>query len=182
MFSQLGPLFKTAFRQAEASDARLEIRRDEKREHGHSEEQDEKEDTSDFWEDKTTVSVDALKAFLIAFLKEKGVAEDHAAISAAATPENMVPQKPLTTVATRAVKAYTALAPQTPPPPPAPEIPTENIPLADQLKNDELRTMHILIRELDILASRGVHDLMIEKADTFLNALVLAVDKAKSAT
>ncbi|PZO85399.1 MAG: hypothetical protein DI626_07510 [Micavibrio aeruginosavorus] len=174
-------MFKTAFRQAEAADTRLEIRRDEKNEHGHSEEHEEKEDTSALWEDKTTVSVEALKAFLIAFLKEKGVAEDHAAISAAATQQSTLPQKPLTTVATRAVKAYTALAPQTPPPPVSEPL-TENIPLADQLKNDELRTMHILIRELDILAARGVHDLTIEKADTFLNALVLAVEKAKSGT
>lgn len=183
MFSQLGPLFKTAFRQAEASDARLEIRRDEKQEQGRREEREEEEDSGFLWEDKTTVSVESLKAFLIAFLREKGAPEtDRAAVSAAQTAESAPAQKPLSTVATRAVKAYTALSPQTPPPPPEPEDTAPGIPLADLLESGELRTMHVLIRELDGLAARGVHDLTIEKADTFLNALVLAVTKAKSGT
>ncbi len=57
----------------------------------------------------------------------------------------------------------------------------ETVDLVSLLKADELRTMHQLIHELDLLARKGVESLTIEKADTFLESLVLAVrlEKAK---
>jgi hypothetical protein len=41
--------------------------------------------------------------------------------------------------------------------------------------------MHQLIKELDLLSARGLQTLTIEKADTFLESLVMAValEKAK---
>lgn len=182
MFSQLGPLFKTHLRQAEKSDARLEIRRDERNEHGKRQEKEpEEEDTSGLWVDSTEVSVDALKAFLVGFLTSRG---DDVPEAQGATMEHAAPspeyRPPVNTRTARAVKAYSSMAAQSAPPPPPPE-PTENkaseeaVNLIDLLAADELRTMHALITELDALARKGVQTLTIEKADSFLSALVMAV-------
>ena len=192
MFSQLGPLFKTHLRQAEKSDARLEIRRDERQDQGKKQEsEDQTEDTSGLWEDSTSVSVEALKAFLVEFLKSRGdevpeapeQSADDIALSAI-TPEY---RPPVNTRTAQAVKAYGAMAAQTmqAPPPPEPKesaASTESIDLVSLLKADEVRTMHVLITELDALSRQGVHTLTIEKADTFLEALVQAVRLEKSKT
>lgn len=189
MFSQLGPLFKTHLRQAEKSDARLEIRRDERQDQGKRQEAEEEAvDTSALWEDSTAVSVEALKAFLVEFLKSRGdeVPEapepiaDEAHFSA--TPEY---RPPANTRTAQAVKAYGAMAAQvstpiTPPEPAESSAETESVDLVSLLKADEVRTMHILITELDILSRKGVQTLTIEKADTFLEALVLAVRLQKT--
>jgi hypothetical protein len=185
VFSQLGPLFKTHLRQAEKSDARLEIRRDEKQDPGkRREDEDEGEDTSALWEDSTTVSVEALKAFLVEFLKSRGddVPESPDAgtdISLSPAPEY---RPPVSNRAAQAVKAYSSMAAQAVPPnPPAePEPPqAESVDLVSLLAADEVRTMHVLITELDALSRKGVQTLIIEKADTFLEALVLAVRAEK---
>ncbi len=184
MFSQLGPLFKTTMRQAESADTRLGIRRDEKHEHGkkdHPEKQDEEE--SPLWNDSTTVSVEALKTFLNEFLKTKGI--EHETTSAVITTEESAykpePLKPTTTIAARAMKAYGSHADHDPPPPSLSETkaPEEPQDLTALLKTDEVRTMHTLIRELKNLQDRGVDFLTIEKPDTFLEALVIAVETEK---
>lgn len=186
MFSQLGPLFKTHLRQAEKSDARLEIRRDERNEHGKKHEEiPEEEDTSGLWEDSTQVSVDALKAFLVGFLTSRG---DDVPEARNETQETGMPapeyRAPVNTRTARAVKAYSSTAAHAPTPPNPPEmhdntIPEETVDLVDLLAADELRTMHVLITELDLLARKGVQTLTIEKADSFLEALVMAVRAAK---
>lgn len=186
MFSQLGPLFKTHLRQAEKSDARLEIRRDEKQDPGKRQEaEDEGDDTSALWEDSTAVSVEALKAFLVEFLKSRGdevpeAPEDAADISLSHTPEY---RPPMNNRAAQAVKAYSSMAAQTAQPtqpPSEPEPPqAEAVDLVSLLAADEVRTMHVLITELDALSRKGVQTLIIEKADTFLEALVLAVRAEK---
>jgi hypothetical protein len=189
VFSQLGPLFKSQLRQAEKSDARLEIRRDEKQEHGKKQEQEEEAvDTSALWEDSTAVSVEALKAFLVEFLKSRGDEVPEAPeTSAVETDIALTPEyrPPVNTRTAQAVKAYGAMAAQTAAPAPPPE-PLENkaseepIDLVSLLKADEVRTMHVLITELDMLSRKGVQTLIIEKADTFLEALVLAVRLEKT--
>lgn len=184
MFSQLGPLFKTHLRQAEKSDARLEIRRDEKQEHGKKQEFEEPDTGGgDLWEDSTAVSVEALKAFLIQFLKSRG--DDVPEASAVPeTSETLIPtpeyRPPVNNRAAQAVRAYSSMAAQQgtmPPPPPSPPEAekAQSVDLVSLLAADEVRTMHVLITELDALSRRGVQTLTIEKADTFLEALVLAV-------
>lgn len=185
MFSQLGPLFKTTLRQAEKSDTRLEIRREEKENPGRKDEEDSgAEETSALWEDSTAVSVEALRTFLIEFLKTRG---DHPSQNSmpdqeagyTPTPEY---RPPANNTAARAVKAYASTAGQvSAPPPPAEEEPEQTVDLADLLKADELRTIHVLIHELDMLSRSGVQTLVIEKADTFLEALVQAVRLQKGA-
>jgi hypothetical protein len=184
VFSQLGPLFKTHLRQAERSDARLDIPRDERHDQGKKQESEEQDNAgSGLWEDSTAVSVEALKAFLIEFLKGRGDDVPEAQTStqdidyAGITPEY---RPPVNNRAAQAVKAYASMAAQvsTPPPPP-PESETETVDLVSLLAADEVRTMHVLISELETLSRRGVQTLTIEKADTFLEALVLAVRAEK---
>lgn len=189
MFSQLGPLFKTTLRQAESTDARLEIRREDKENDGKKKDEDQSaEDTSLLWEDSTSVSVEALRTFLIEFLKSRGdnvpeanvSATQNTSIMANLTPESRPPASP---AAARALKAYTSNPGHNIYIPPAsvePEPSGESMDLVDLLKADELRTMHALISELDLLARKGVQTLIIEKADSFLESLVQAVRLEKS--
>ncbi|PZQ46267.1 MAG: hypothetical protein DI551_05435 [Micavibrio aeruginosavorus] len=186
LFSQLGPLFRSHLRQAEKSDARLDIPREEK--HGQGKKNDDKsdtEDTSALWEDSTLVSVEALKTFLLEFLKTRG--ETSGAQTAGQTQEpsaytDLTPEyrPPVNNRAARAVKAYGAIAAQTAPPPEPPVAPSEPIDLGDLLQADELRTIHGLIADLDGFTRSGTTHLVIEKADTFLEALVQAVRAEKN--
>jgi hypothetical protein len=192
VFSQLGPLFKTTLRQAEQADTRLQIRREDKEDQGKKQEFEETaEDTSALWEDSTEVSVGALRTFLTEFLKSRGdtTAEadptqpENSSIMSGLTPES---RPPATNAAARAVKAYGSMQAQNygppPTPVPTPEPEAQEVDLVSLLAADELRTIHVLIAELDILARKGVQTLTIEKADTFLEALVAAVraEKAKA--
>lgn len=183
MFSQLGPLFKTTLRQAESSDSRMAIRRDERQDQEKGQEYEDKlEDENSLWEDTTTVSVEALKAFLVEFLKSKGeeqLASADNAKSPAAEIYQPKPLEPANPMAARAIKAYAShTLPEEPQPLPQPEQNAGN--LVDLLRSDELRTIHQLITELEVLSRKGTTFLTIEKADSFLEALVRAVEIEKS--
>jgi hypothetical protein len=189
VFSQLGPLFRTHLRQAEKSDTRLEIRRDDPRDQRKKQEFEEpQESAADLWEDSTAVSVEALKAFLVEFLKSRGDDVPEAQDLQAANILQITPEyrAPVNTRTAQAVKAYGAMAAQTLATPPA-EAQTEqttaeadaSIDLVSLLAADEVRTMHVLISELDAFSRKGVQTLVIEKADTFLEALVMAVRAEK---
>jgi hypothetical protein len=190
VFSQLAPLFKTTLRQAEQADTRLHIRQEDKEDQGKKQEfEDKADDTSALWEDRTEVSVGALRTFLVEFLKSRGdvVPEtpaekvENVSIISGLTPES---RPPASNRAARAVKAYTSMQTQnygsTPLPEKTEEASAQEVDLVSLLAADELRTIHVLIAELDMLARRGVQTLMIEKADTFLQALVEAVRLAKT--
>lgn len=185
MFSQMGPLFKTALRQAERTDARLEIRRDEKDNPAKKHDRQEDEaDTNAFWEDTTAVSVEALRAFLIGFLKEQGEKlNESERLNIITPPEPQAPPHSLNPAAARAAQAYSTTASHAAPPPPEPPQTNNDDSdqsLAELLKADELRTIHVLIYELDTLSRKGVQMLTLEKADTFLESLVQAVDRQKA--
>jgi hypothetical protein len=190
VFSQLGPLFKTTLRQAEQADTRLQIRREEKDDPGKKQDADDQtEETGGLWVDSTEVSVGALRTFLIEFLKGRG---ENTPEEASANSENLNISHALqgesaspATAAARAAKAYSSVQTQTYSAPPIPAVPpepaAEEVDLVSLLEADELRTIHVLIRELDQLAGKGVQTLVIEKADSFLQALVAAVRLAKQA-
>jgi len=70
MYSRLDSIFRTTFRHTETTDTRLGIRREDrqdtrKRKHDRKEEKPES-----LWEDSTSVSINALKAFLNDLLGE----------------------------------------------------------------------------------------------------------------
>ena len=188
VFSQLGPLFKTTLRQAEQADTRLQIRREEKDDPGKKQDpEDQTEEAGGLWVDSTEVSVGALRTFLIEFLKGRG---ENTPEEVSANSENLNISNALqgesaspATAAARAAKAYSSVQTQTYSAPPVPAVPpepaAEEVDLVSLLEADELRTIHVLIRELDQLAGKGVQTLVIEKADSFLQALVAAVRLAK---
>lgn len=186
MFSQLGPLFKTVFRKAEQSDARFEIRREEKdTQKKEDEEREESPDDVDLWADSTNVSIQALRNFLIDFLKSKGDAVpeegDNIAFNTNSVINNTEESKNSHTQ--RALKAYKTMSSYAQTQDMAQKTQsqqsTNGQTLSDLLAVDELRTMHVLISELDILFKAGVQTLIIEKDESFLKALVSAVQKAK---
>jgi hypothetical protein len=192
VFSQLGPLFKTMFRSAEAADARLEIRREEKESGRKREgEEDSVSDDNTLWEDSTGVSVTALRAFLIDFLRHQGggdfiQSQQSVLLGMEAIEEITIPAPvtPTSTIAARAAKAYGAMASQNAPTqiPQAspPQFKTGDENLADLLQSDEVRQIHHLITELDIVARTGIESLTIElNGGTFLDAVANAIRIAR---
>lgn len=191
MFSQLGPLFKTTFRQAESTDTRQGIKHYERDDGRKKREREEKSETSELWEDSTSVSVEALRSFLINFLKtvpaEEGgeLSED----KSSASPSEEKTQEyraPKTTAAARAVHAYQSMNEKThtgsPPPRPQPE----NMPETQEdsssvslLHGSDVRLIHTLIDDLKLLSEAELETLTIRKADSFLDSLVAAVTLEK---
>ncbi len=183
MFSQLGPLFKTTFRKAESNDTRQNIPHDE-RDKGRKkrEELEKEEEKLDLWEENPSVTVDALRTFLIDFLKTLPGAEDSALVQSTQTPSStssrpLEKTRPTSTRNAKAVRAYQAMAAksqnqQTPKEPPEE---TRKEPTADLLESQELRDIHKLIEDLDKLKNRGVTTLHIHKADSFVDSLTNAV-------
>ncbi|NCO03775.1 MAG: hypothetical protein GW903_06255 [Alphaproteobacteria bacterium] len=178
MFSNLGPLFKTVFRQAESTDTRQAIRREEKEQgRGNKEAQEDTHISVNLWEDNTSVSVTSLQAFLIDFLKDKTFS-DKADISNQMAPFQTQQQKPQNTFVARATNAYQTMAEQTQKPPRAPQI--EEISTADLVESEEVRKIYTLIEDLELLSRKGIDSLYIEKAESFVESLRQAVRVAKS--
>lgn len=188
MFSNLGPLFKTTFRQAETSDARLAIPHEERDQRRHKEEEEQQQAKEDPWQDNTSVTVTALRAFLITFLKTLPGGEDIAQMAESQELEQIqkVPSvrpkettRPTNTRNARAVRAYQSIAEKAPIAAPDSIKKREDKkrvePTADLLQSQELRDIYALIQDLDILIRNNVRELEIKKADSFLEALKNAV-------
>ena len=186
MFSQLGPLFKTTFRHAESNDTRQKIPHEE-RDKGRKrrEEEEQKSQESQKWEDDTTVTVEALRAFLIGFLKTLPGGEESLTLTnnTSQTPEKpsiRPPEKsrPTRTRDAKAARAYQAMAEKSQKASPVPEMPTKATrtePTADLLQSQELRDIHQLITDLDGLSDKGIQILQIKPANSFLESLKQAV-------
>lgn len=195
MFSQLGPLFKATFRHAEESDTRQYIHHEDKKDGRRKKDDERADDSSALWEDSTGVSVDALRVFLINFLNgttiQTGLAAqppgpDSPTATGPASQPAEPPPRPVSTMAARAVGAYQSMAdklePHHPTYPPVPAAGTGEPARtdADLLQGGEVRLIHQLIADLEELAARGVMELKIEPADSFLESLKNAVQLAKS--
>ena len=183
MFSQLGPLFKTTFRQAESNDTRQKIPHEERDDNRQKQnEEEKKESNNDLWEDSTNVSVDALRAFLINFLGTLPEAQDIPLPPSPSKQENLSARppearRPTNTKNAKAVRAYQSIAAQSETPrPQQQDAPLKRPePSADMIESKELRDIYTLIDDLDILVKRGVQDLNIQKADSFVESLKNAV-------
>lgn len=182
MLSNLGPLFRTTFRQAESADARMEIRREEKdsgkRKQYH---EDPGTDDNDFWEDSMAVSIPALRTFLIDFLKNHGAPspEDVGATEDVAnflTTDYIDTPPPVSPLAAKAIKAYTSLS--TPTPTITPAAPAHNMPEhpLSPLKPDEIRAIFKLIEDLTNLNRAGMDTLTFRMTGTFVDSLQDAVN------
>jgi len=188
MFSQLGPLFKTTLRQAESNDTRQHIPHDERDKGRRKREEAEQEKTApDPWVDDTSVSVDALRTFLVNFLKTMPGAQDGVTGGIEATEQslsNRPPEKtrPTNTRNAKAVRAYQSMADKagdTKPPPPS-QNKNKAEPTADLLESQELRDIHNLIDNLDRLQNKGVQALHIRPASSFVESLKDAVQLSLS--
>lgn len=185
MFSTLGPLFKTMFRQAEHADARLEIRRDEKRDGRKSAEFEDKEEDGGLWEDSTDVSVSALKMFLQNFASGKTQAvagqtekQENQLASPPSPAPAAAPGTPANTMTARAIGAYQHAAPKSAiTPPPAAQKPQSD---ADLMSGEDMRIIYQLMSDLDDISARGIETLHIQKAPTFLESLTNAVNAVKN--
>lgn len=187
MFSNLGPLFKATLRQAEQTDTRMSIRKDDPRDQGKKREGEAEENgDSDLWEDSMGVSIEALRVFLTNFVQGNtahmvGGAQHTGDQSGQVSvppplPETRAPQN---THTARAMQAYQSMAEKNgtayhaPPPPSfASDV--------DLVQAEDVRLIHGLIADLKMLSEKGYDTLPLEKSDTFLHALQDAVGRLKS--
>lgn len=181
MLSRLAPLFKTMLRKAESADTRLAIRRDEKEDGGGKKDfADSPDQESDLWTDSTVVTIEALHAFLLTFIKSDNTPDAGPAHAAASHPDNAAPEAVLTPRAAAAVKAYGAAAHAGGHEVLTPVQETTGGESADiSLSPEELHTVHQLIQDLDFLTRMDVSMLAIEKAGTFLESIAAAVSAQK---
>lgn len=191
MFSKLGPLFRTTFRQAESNDTRQHIPHQEIDKARRKQEDSEKKLSDDeLWEDNTIVTVPALRTFLINFMKTLPEAENQDFSDIEKPPTDPIKARPheqirpTNTQNAKAVRAYQSMAAQSATSNTTDEQ-NQNLtyrrpPSADMVKSKELRDIYSLIDDLDIIERHGIKNLTIIKAGTFIESLKKAVLLAKS--
>lgn len=178
MFSNIPNLYTVRPREAERSDARLDIRRhdpDQEKRKGHDHE---KESGPLFNEDDdAVVSIEALRVFLKTFL---GSLEDKAAAQSFSRPQenpDVADDKPAQGNAMMAASAY-AHASETKAHGRTPETSTPAPAQTAKLPAEEIRIIHRLLENLQALSGRGVESLRIDRGESFLLSLVAASEKA----
>ncbi len=178
MLTHLQTFFGVQPRHAEQSDTRQEIRRHDPDAQPRKKDDDRKSD-EDFAmaDDHAVVSVPALRVFLENFLKTQkaqGDADEQVVITQPRQAKDS--GKVLDGETVRAVRAYqhTALAGDEPAYTGQASQNSQEL-----LGGEDVRTIHILMADLEELSARGVEYLKIEKASTFLGSLVAAVAAAK---
>jgi hypothetical protein len=181
MQSRLDPNVSPVARYAEASDSRMAIRQHEEQPHKKRDEPEKEELIlpEDSY-DQAVVGVRPLIDFLQNFLKSADTASH-----AEQTPSTPTIQKteihpidPATSIAARAASAYqhtarTRLSGQ--------PLQTDagNASAAQALlSNTEVRQIHDLITKLNTLENHSITTLKLEKAERFLDSLMLAADQA----
>jgi hypothetical protein len=175
MFSSFGNIFSSIKpRQTEAADTRLNIRHHDPEQQGKHGKKNERETPLPETMDNATVSVEALRLFLINFLRElEHEAGEHKTISAQ-TPDPAAPLRTEPdTAAARAASAYRASVIKThdTAPPEIHERPLHASP--------NISAVHKLITDLSRLSATGIEELTIERGQTFLDSLITAVKNAQ---
>lgn len=178
MFSRLEPFFKTSFRQTEYADARLMLREKEKQKSRNQSHDDfTNEDEQDLWTDQTVVSIDALRTFLISFLRNEVESENNDKDQSKRIQNIQSTDSPPNALNGRAAQAYKTTAMRN-----AETEPQENsMPQSiHSVKIEEIRVMNQLITDLNKLASNNIEHIVIPKEDSFLKSLQSAVQKAQN--
>lgn len=181
MFSGFGSIFGIMPRRAESTDTRQAIRRhDPDQEHPQRKNNEKEKPPAPDAYDNASVSIESLEIFLENFLKSlqtgtdtKTTLENQQQIPASHPAESAL--TPSTTKASVAANAYQSTQEhirhtdnaQTPPPA------SKQI-----LENEEIRTIHQLLKDIALLKQNGVKVLVLEKDITFLAALVKSVRTA----
>lgn len=186
MFSQLGPLFKTQFRQTESNDTRQYIPHEERDKFRRKQDDTKKKSDDDAWTDDASVSVMALKAFLINFLNSRSDQNNANEKISPAEAESFSTRpkekkRPTSTYNAKAVRAYQTMATHATHDKTAIKQDMEDIKNsgsdADQLVSEEVREVHQMIDDLDKLERRGVENLHILNATSFVDSLKNAIQK-----
>lgn len=174
MFSSFGNIFSIKPRQAEAADTRLNIPHHDHEQQGRHGKKGEREAPLPETMDNATVSVEALRLFLMNFLRElEHETGEHKNISAQSPDSATVTHAAPDTAAARAASAYRASAIKTHDTAP-PEI--HERPLYD---SPNISAVHKLITDLARLSATGIEELTIERGQTFLDSLIAAVQNAQ---
>lgn len=181
MFTSFANLYVGRPREAEHSDARLDIRQHDPDQERSKKERKDKDPDSLFNEDDiATVSVEALRVFLKNFLGSLEADGTRGTAMPVANDHTESPPTPqVQGRAARAASAY-AHASETgaagkygdinaPAPPSAASL---------QLPSEDVRVIHKLLDDLKILSDRKIENLRIERGSSFLQTLVLATEKA----
>ena len=186
MVSTFGNISLTSRRLAENADARLDIRRQDPDQQGHSRQKEEEGPKAAFdTYDNTVISVDSLRVFLENFLKSlyqapvntQNIVEkqmDDSEATVVATPID----KAISARASKAASLYQTTA-RTGARTSVLETPAAPTPAEAGVGNDEIRMIHRLLGEIAILQARKIEYVTIERGDTFLTSLAAAVAKAK---
>lgn len=181
MAINFGHVYSTTQRHAENSDARLDIRRHDPDQQRRNKNQSGTNDKSKFnTYDDAVVSVDALRIFLENFLKTlttpDGVDKTETKAQSFSNDER-TEAKPVSANASRAASAYqtTSATTKNSAPPIEPTVEHSTKP---GLKNEEIKAIHALLTDIAALQARGVKFLTIERSDTFLMSLSIAVANA----
>lgn len=190
MFTGLGNIFSIKPRHAEQTDTRQGIQRHdpefEQRRESKKEEKDQ-----EFTEDGATISVDALAVFLANFIQNKdqettnnGAEQRNAQSTPTPAVQENIEQPAVKSAgnpAAQAASMYQTTAQNT-------EKHDILLETTDQAKGPpldlssaDIRTIHALIEDLKLLKDARIEYLHIERAATFLDSLVNAVNKVKLA-
>ncbi len=172
-------------RQAESTDTRQAIREHE-RDQPDREQREQRQNNDSVFDqnDEAVVSVDALRVFLENFIrtadgdmteKTENTREN---VDIAQIDENPAPPVQ-TPYAAHAARAYQSAAHAGKPDLSGAHF-DQNQARNLGLQGENMRMVLVLIEDLKALTQRGIHHLKVERADDFLQSLLMAVEKAKN--
>lgn len=176
MFSGLGQILKPTVRQAEETDTHLYLQKHERDQNRKKrDEENEKDDYFDT-EDRASVSLDALYAFISNMIAESGDEDETTTNSSDGSLHSPAPSgESGNTRTAKAASAY-AHAAETGKNVTA-SIPPDHHGKTVNTKNEFL---YDLLKEIEILKARNIQEIYIEKADTFQESLINAIMHAKA--
>lgn len=182
MYSHLDPIFKSQMRHTETLDSKRGIRREDEEDPRRRKQKDRSEaHDPDLWEDSTSVSISALRAFLKDLIAQSGTGDDRKTDDQASVKKEQDQEKPSGANA-KAASAYQRTYSAThhdevrEAPPATRERHSESV----KLSTEEQRAIHKLVDDLKLLEQAGHRDLVIGKNTSFLASLIAAVDTAKT--
>lgn len=189
MFTSLGNILGTPQpRHAEQSDARQDIQRHDPEYERRKKKKQQSNEELFSNEDGSTVSVTALQTFLNTFLKELSEKKPKQGFNATSKAEEdsekqdkqetAPPKKPISGHAAYAANSYQHMAESGQQTSILGDVNENNADLIS-LDASEVRTIHALLDDLKLLSEKNINYLRIERANSFLQSLVNAVDAIK---
>ena len=175
MDSRLDSIFRSTFQPATETDTWQGIRREESQGHNKKKNQDGRKEGPEEPVDYTTLSVPALQGFLKTLLNDSSEDPDRGT-AASAPPSSQNPGS-----SAYAAMAYQNTANTGQPaatPTAAPHTPRDS---DLRLSVEELRTVHLLLKDIDRLIERSIPVIILKPAPTFLSSLANGVREALNA-